>query len=127
MKMGNTVKSVACVRDYEVRVVFGDGYAAEVDLQGLFADHPGTLVRELRDKRRFRKLGVLNDTLTFANGYDICPDVLRFYCERGGVTSQSETDAFFADLLSEADEVPVSHVAEKKSGYGIRGRRAGGS
>ena len=54
----------------------------------------------------------------FENGYDICPDVLRFYCERGGVASQTETDAFFALAGAETDGVTVGQIAEDKDGYG---------
>lgn len=63
---------------------------------------------------------VQSGTLTFSNGYDICPDVLRFYCERGGVASQAETDAFFAGEWDRA----VGHVAEDKAGYGADGENA---
>ena len=124
MKMINTVKSVTYVREYTVRVVFGDGYAAEVDLQGLFADRPGPFVRELRDTGRFSEVCVQNGALTFANGYDICSDVLRFYCERGGVASQAETDAFFAGVLADANNLPVGRVAETKTDYGMDGQNA---
>ncbi len=123
MKMCNTVKGATYVREYTVRVVFGDGYTAEVDLRGLFADRPGALVQELRDLKKFRELSVLNGALTFGNGYDICPDVLRFYCERGGVMSQAVTDEYFTGLPGDAEGLSASRVAEGKAGYGADGEK----
>ena len=117
MKMNNAVKSVRVLHDQLIRVAFSDGYVGQVDLSGLFRLHPGRLVEELRSPEQFGKVVVENDTLTFSNGYDICPDVLRFYCERGGVLSQAETDAAFAALLRE--EAPqTAAVAEDKADYG---------
>ncbi len=30
--------------------------------------------------------------LTWPNGYDVCPDVLRLWAEAGSILSQAETD-----------------------------------
>ena len=117
MKMNNAVKSARILHDYVIRVVFSDGYVGEVDMNGLFRLYPGPLVEELRNPGHFRKVRIENDTLTFANGYDICSDVLRFYCERGGVATQEETDVAFNALLAEPVR-RVAAVAEGKTDYG---------
>jgi hypothetical protein len=70
----------------------------------------GRLVEELRDLEQFRQIRIENGTITFPNGFDICPDVLRFYCELGHVASQEETDAAFA--------FSVRSVAEAREEYG---------
>ena len=116
MKMNNAVKSVRLLHDYVIRVVFSDGYVGEVDLAGLFVNRSGRLVVELRDPVQFSKIGVENNTVTFSNGYDICPDVLRFYCERGGGATQEETDTAFDAFLHEAPS-RVAAVAEDKADF----------
>jgi hypothetical protein len=34
------------------------------------------------------------------NGFDICPDVLRFWCENGRVCQDEETNAHFASFAT---------------------------
>lgn len=116
MKLNNAVKSVRVLHDYVIRVVFADGYVGEVDLAGLFRERRGRLVAELRDPVQFGKVSVENGTVAFANGYDICPDVLRFYCERGDVATQEETDVAFGAFLSETAP-RCAAVAEGKAEY----------
>ena len=111
MTLNNAVRSVRVVRDYTVRVVFADSFVGEVDLRGLFSTHAGKLVDELRDSERFRQVRVENGAVTFPNGYDICPDVLRFYCEVGRVTSRGETD----DVLGGG----LRKVAEARAEYRV--------
>ena len=123
MQLNNSVKSVRVIRDRVVRVVFSDGYVGEVDLSPLLRQDRGPLVEELRDPGHFKRVAVQNHTLTFANGYDICPDVLRFYCERGLVVSQRETDAAFARFLRASARHPVGAVAEAALEYGTKRRR----
>ena len=125
MKMNNAVKSVRVLHDYVIRVVFSDGYVGEVDLSGLFDQSPGRMVKELRNPDQFGKVSVENSTLTFANGYDICSDVLRLYCERGSVATQEETDSAFDALLQEAP-ARVAAVAEDKADYGKKTRGSRG-
>jgi hypothetical protein len=71
----------------------------------------------LRDPEQFGSARIENNTLTFANGYDICPDVLRFYCERGDIATREETDAAFDALLREAAPRAAA-VAETHPKYG---------
>ncbi len=43
----------------------------------------------------FRKVRVKNGSVAWPNGYDVCPEVLRFWCLGGHATTQAETDAHF--------------------------------
>ena len=122
MKMNNAVKSVRVLHDYVIRLVFSDDYVGEADLSGLFRLYPGRRVEELRNPDQFGKVGVENGTLTFANGYDICPDVLRFYCERGNVTTQEETDLAFDALLRDGSP-RIAAVAESHAEYATKQRK----
>lgn len=116
MNLNNAVKSVRWTHDYVIHVEFIDGYSQDLDLSGLFRLGHGEMVDGIRDITVFSRVTVENDTITFPNGYDICPDVLRFYCERGQVVSQSDTDQAFQMYFVESGS--VSAVAESKSEYG---------
>ena len=98
MKFGNHVKSVATLGDYRLRVVFKDGFVGEVDLRPLFANPKGPLTEPFRDPAFFQQVYVDPETFVVAwpNSYDICSDLLRYYCEQGRVTSKEEMNAYFA-------------------------------
>lgn len=80
----------------------------------LFVLHPGEMTECLRDLKTFQSVTIEHDTIAFPNGYDICPDVLRLYCERGCVLSQEETDRAFEPYFGNVSRV-VSVVAESPS------------
>jgi hypothetical protein len=124
MKMGNSVKAVRVLHGYVVRVVFADGYVGKVDLAGVFDERPLGLVEQLRDPAEFRRVSVENNTLTFANGYDICADVLRFYCERGRVVSRRETDAAFARILAASRRGRAEALAAQRAEYHATPKRS---
>jgi hypothetical protein len=98
MRFGNTVKSVAPLGDYRLRVVFKDGFSGEVDLWPLFANPKGPLTEPFRDPAFFQQVFVDPETFVVAwpNSYDICSDLLRYYCEQGRVTAKEEMNAYFA-------------------------------
>ena len=100
-----------------LRVAFADGYTGEVDLAGLFSTSAGSLVEALRDPREFTRVTVSNGTIVFPNGYDICPDVLRYYCEEGRVMSRNQTDAAFRQYLRKGKVRAVAAVAESRAPY----------
>ena len=52
------------------------------------------LAQKLRDEWLFKQVAVEHGVVTFSIGYDICADVLRYYCERGQVCSQEELDEY---------------------------------
>ena len=81
-------------------VVYSDGLSATLDFSEYLLHRSGPLVEQLRTASSFSSVCVDHGVLTWPNGYDICPDVLRFWCERGVVCSQAETDSHFESLRS---------------------------
>jgi hypothetical protein len=95
MKHGNSVKDARATNDYWLRVVFHDGYTCEIDLHPLFENPRGPLTTPFQDPAFFAKVYVDVGTAAWPNGYDIDPDVLRYYREAGRVCSQEELAAAF--------------------------------
>jgi|ERR1017187_917147 hypothetical protein len=78
--------------DYRVRLAFSDGFAGALDLRPILA---GELFQPLKDPAFFRQAAIQHGTLIWPNDADLCPDVLRYWCEIGRVCSQTELDAAF--------------------------------
>lgn len=99
MKFGNEVKLVDATGGYRLRVTFKDGYTGEIDLWPLFAEPRGPLKEPFQDPAFFQKVYVDPEirVVAWPNGYDICSDLLRYYCETGRVTSDAEMNAYFAE------------------------------
>jgi len=107
LKYLNEIRGVRRLGGYRLRAVFQDGYIGEVDLWPLFANPIGPLTEPFADPGFFQKVFVDPDSHVAAwpNGYDICSDVLRYYCEQGRVTSREEMNAYF----TEETPAPVLH------------------
>lgn len=95
MKYGNSVKGVRPLGGYRLRIVFNDGYIGEVDLRPLFDPAQGPLMAPFQDPAYFEQAFVDMDAVAWPNGFDICPDVLRFYCELGRVCPREQMEAAF--------------------------------
>jgi hypothetical protein len=95
MNYGNAIKGVRAAGGYRLRVVFQDGYIGEVDLWPLFEKPRGPLTEAFRDPAFFAKAFVDLDAAAWPNGYDIDPDVLRYYCEKGRVCPRQELATAF--------------------------------
>lgn len=95
MNYGNAIKDVRATSAYRLRVVFQDGYIGEVDLWPLFEKPRGPLTEAFRDPAFFAKVSVDFNAAAWPNGYDIDPDVLRYYCEMGRVCPREELAAAF--------------------------------
>lgn len=89
------MKGIRPVGDYRVRVVFRDGYIGEANLAALFAHPRGPMTEPFKDPEFFQKVFVEGGAATWPNEYDICPDVLRYYCEIGRACSREELAAAF--------------------------------
>jgi len=98
--MKTALSHVVPAGGYCLSVVYSDGLSATLDFSEYLLHLSGPLVEELRTAACFANVGVDHGVLTWSNGYDICPDVLRFWCERGVVCSQAETDSHFESLRS---------------------------
>lgn len=94
-----------------VRLKFSDGYAATLDLLSALR---GRVFAALKHPEKFREVAVQDGTLVWPGGADICPSVLRYWCELGRVCSQEELDAHF----SAASTDMVGMVAEPTAKYG---------
>jgi hypothetical protein len=76
--MLNDVVEVQVLDHYRIFLRFDDGKAGEIDLAPLIAPFEGVFA-PLRDETYFRQVRVNADigTITWPNGADLCPDVLR--------------------------------------------------
>jgi len=95
MNYCNVVKGVRAIGGYRLRAAFQDGYLGEIDLYPLFENPQGPLTAAFKDPALFPKAYVDHRAVAWPNGYDIDPDVLRYYCEIGRVCSYEELAAIF--------------------------------
>jgi hypothetical protein len=93
----NRVIGARVVENHVLEIRFGDGYTGRLDLTPALW---GPVFEPLKDPEYFRRFRLEDDTIRWPNDADFCPDVLRFWCDSGGVQSQEETDSHFAGLLS---------------------------
>jgi hypothetical protein len=87
------VTGLQFLEDYRVQLTFTDGFAGAVDLKPVMA---GPIFGPLWNTDLFRRVAVRHGTLAWPNNAELCPDVLRYWCEIGRVCSQAEMDAAFA-------------------------------
>ena len=79
---------------------FQDGAEFVLDLLPLLESWRGNpIIEPLLADGEFQKAKLDYGTIVFPTGFDICPDVLRLWCEQGRVLSKSQTDEFFQDTL----------------------------
>ena len=81
--------------NHRLEVVYADGLSANLDFTNFLAEREGPIVEPLRDELTFSGVRLEEGVVTWPTGFDICPDVLRFWCEQGRVCSQRETNARF--------------------------------
>ena len=102
MKHLNKVKSVRHLEDFRLCIAFRDGFIGELDLWPIFENPRGPLTQAFQQQGFFEQMYLDHGTLSWPNGYDICSDVLRYYCEMGRVTSREEMNAYFDPAASTA-------------------------
>lgn len=93
--MKRAIDSVRCIGNHRLAVVYADGLSAVLDFGAFLTEHDGPIIAALRDERTFSAVRLEHGVVVWENGFDICPDVLRFWCEQGRVCSDRETDAHF--------------------------------
>jgi hypothetical protein len=86
------VIAVEAKENYRAKIMFADGYTAELDLRPALR---GPAFQPLLDERVFRQMKIEYDTIAWPNGADISPETARYWCELGRVASDEETDAYF--------------------------------
>jgi hypothetical protein len=94
----NRIIGAKIVSEHVLQLRFADGYVAQLDLGPALW---GPVFEPLQQPDYFRQFRLEDDTVRWPNDADFCPDVLRFWCESGGVRSQEESDAHFASQFSE--------------------------
>lgn len=116
MKAVPQVVRCAVVGATKVRLKFDDDFTATLDLLPALR---GRVLAGLKRPEKFREVTVQDGTLVWPGGADICPTVLRHWCEIGRVCSQEELDAYFS---SAAPAAVAGSIAESPARYG-RSRR----
>ncbi len=91
-----TVVKVKVMPRFRLKVTFDDGFTGQVDLKDHLRQSDWPIAQPLKQRDFFCRAHVQDGSIVWPNGYDICPDVLRFWCEVGHATGQAETDAHFA-------------------------------
>lgn len=86
------LSSAQSISGYVVRLSFEDGKEFDLDLTTDLDSLTGPLVDPLKDPCVFSKLCVEYGALVFPTGLDYGADVLRVWCENGGITDQKHTD-----------------------------------
>ena len=89
----NRILSARAVDDHCIELTFNDGYTRELDLSPALW---GPVFEALKDPAYFRQVRLEDDTIRWPNDADFCPDVLRYWCEAGGVRSAEETESHFS-------------------------------
>jgi len=101
--MPNRIRAVEPRGGHVLLLRFRDGAEFELDLlPQLRREAGGALTDPLLSPEEFQKVRLDYGTIVFPTGYDICPDVLCLWCERGSPLSKEETDAYFRDALATA-------------------------
>jgi hypothetical protein len=98
-----------------VQLKFSDGFAGTLDLLPALR---GRVFAALKRPEKFREVTVQDGTLVWPGGADICPSVLRYWCELGRVCSQEELDAHFsaavsAEVVGMVAESPVKYSRQR--------------
>ncbi len=102
--MPNRITAVEPRCGHVLHLRFRDGAEFELDLLPMLErEAGGALIDPLLVPEEFQKVRLDYGTLVFPAGFDICPDVLRLWCERGGPLSREDTDAYFRDAFTTAD------------------------
>ena len=90
----NRITAARVLEGHEIELRFSDGYLGRLDLSPAIW---GPVFGPLADPDYFRQFRLEDDTIRWPNDADFCPDVLRYWCEAGGVQSQERTDSHFAE------------------------------
>lgn len=92
LKQPPRITAVECLKGYCLLVTFTDGFVGSIDLGPMLS---GYYFEPLREPVLFRQVAISHGTLVWPNEADVCPDVLRYYCELGRVCSDADLNAHF--------------------------------
>jgi hypothetical protein len=88
------------VADNRVELEYADGLRATLDFTTYLLERHGPILEPLKTQAGFSTARIDHGVLTWATGFDICPDVLRYWCEQGRICSLDETRAYFESRRS---------------------------
>jgi len=109
--------TVAPVEGTTLRLRFADGAEYQLDLGPDLRGLAGPLVEPLRREEIFSQVKVEAGSLVFPTGLDYGGDVLRLWCEAGGVQDEQTTSKLAQQLFRGVDYAAVDEklaVAEQK-------------
>jgi hypothetical protein len=86
------LESVRALNKQVVHLVFKDGKEFDLDLSPDLNSFQGPFVEPLKDQSVFSRVRVDYGSLVFPTGLDYGGDVLRLWCEHGGVADPEKTD-----------------------------------
>lgn len=95
----NQITGARVVGDHELEIQFSDGFLGRLELRPALW---GPIFEPLLNPGYFSQFRLEDGAIRWPNDADFCPDVLRYWCEAGGVKSQEETDMHFASNVSNA-------------------------
>ena len=93
--MKPAIDRIRCIGNHRLEIGYADGLFAVLDFSDFLAQHDGPILAPLRGEQAFSAVRLEHGVVSWETGFDICPDVLRFWCEQGRVCSDRETDAHF--------------------------------
>ncbi|HYF35305.1 MAG TPA: DUF2442 domain-containing protein [Prosthecobacter sp.] len=74
--------------DFRLSLRFRDGLIAELDFADWVRETDGPLAEPLRDPEFFAQVSLDDGALIWPNQYDIAPETIRLWAERGFVQSR---------------------------------------
>ena len=88
--------------DFRLAFAYADGLVTELDFHVGLAARQGPMIELLRGAQFFAQAFIDHGVLTWPNGFDVCPDVLRAWCESGRILNPEETNAWIAQPRPQA-------------------------
>jgi hypothetical protein len=103
-----SLSSARSAGGYIIHIGFDDGCQFDLDLAPDLLKISGPLVSPLKDPAVFSRMEVRHGSLVFPTGLDYGADVLRLWCENGGVTDQERTDELAGKYFRAAAPWPAA-------------------
>jgi len=72
-----SVVSVKAVSDYRLKIILSNGKEGILDLAESIGHPKGPMIKPLQDIEFFNQVRIENGTITWPNGFDMCPDVVE--------------------------------------------------
>jgi hypothetical protein len=91
--MRSPLKSLRYNGDFRFAFAYRDGLTVELDFSSYAQGLRGPVGSALASEAFFSRAYVDHGVLTWPNGYDVCPDVLRAWCEAGRILGKDEINA----------------------------------